>query len=219
MKNKHLQQMLIRNDGKIVPRWRKLKIATGVICTALSVGVVYAGINYGKIMFDSYEQRNATYEQSMNDSLSGKETGLTKSIAKIISREGELPQHTSLAYADWILEAAAKHRVDPILILSVMSVESRFDYSVVSKGNAIGLMQVIHSWHQEKSSKTGLFDPKNNIEVGTRIIAEYARKSDTLIETLLRYNGSFGQAPVYAMKVLDSKKRYQEEVFRSVTDS
>jgi hypothetical protein len=40
--------------------------------------------------------------------------------------------------------------------------------------------------------------------------------SKSTIETLLRYNGSLGQAPNYAIKVLNKKKKYDNEIMKAV---
>ena len=94
-------------------------------------------------------------------------------VTKIISREGKLSTTLSQKYSEWIHQASEKYNIDPILILSVIAVESKFNSSIVSESGQIGLLQIAHSWHQEKSSRIGLFDPKNNILVGTRILREY----------------------------------------------
>jgi len=215
----YLRDVIIRDDGSIVPKWRSFKRwVTGITIVVFLCLFVAAGV-YVQTMLDANEQRETIVNNTISESLSGKTTTFTKAIAKIVTREGKLSEATGLAYTNFILSAAAKYRVDPILIMSIIYVESKFDYSVVSKGNAIGLMQIVHSSHPEKSHKNGLFDPENNINVGTKIIAEYAAKSGSVAETLLRYNGSLGTAPAYAVKVMDVKKRFQEEVFSGVIKS
>ena len=141
---------------------------------------------------------------------------LIQTTADIISREGNIPKQTATSYAMWIYEAGAVYAVDPILILSVMQVESKFDYKAISPTGPIGLLQVAWSWHKEKTTKAELFDPKTNIIVGTQILREYKNLSKSEIETLLRYNGSLGAAPVYAVKVLGFKKKYETEIMKAV---
>jgi soluble lytic murein transglycosylase-like protein len=139
--------------------------------------------------------------------------------ASIIKREGNVPFAVAKKYAVWIYEAGARYSVDPLLILSVMAVESKFNYLAISPTGPVGLLQVAYSWHKEKTTHAGLFDPKNNIDVGTQIIKEYSDKSSTEIETLLRYNGSLGQSPVYAVKVLNTKRKYSDEIMVAVVNS
>lgn len=135
---------------------------------------------------------------------------------KIIAREGNLDSNTAKQYANWIFEYATKYAVDPILILSVVSVESRFDYKVTSAG-AIGLMQIIPAYHKDKTNPSELFDPKKNIQVGTQILKEYSDNSKSTLETLLRYNGSLGAAPNYALKVMKVKLKFESEIFKAIS--
>jgi soluble lytic murein transglycosylase-like protein len=139
--------------------------------------------------------------------------------AEIIKREGNIPLSVAKKYALWIYEAGIRNNVDPMLILAVMGVESKFNYRAVSPTGPIGLLQVAASWHKEKTTQVALFDPKHNINVGTQILKEYSDKSSTEVETLLRFNGSLGRAPVYAMKVLSNKKKYETEILDAVVKS
>jgi len=115
-----------------------------------------------------------------------------------------------------IFESAHKYNIDPLLILSVMSIESRFDSSAISGAKAIGLMQIIHFWHQEKTTQANLFIPKNNIDVGTKILAEYSARSNSERETLLRYNGTWKKSDKYANKVLHRKNEYTNELIAAL---
>jgi soluble lytic murein transglycosylase-like protein len=130
----------------------------------------------------------------------------------IISRDGKIDKNIARQYALWIFESSYKYGVDPLLILSVMSIESKFKSDAISGANAIGLMQVIHRWHKEKTTQANLFLPQNNIEVGTKILSEYSKRSDSDTETLLRYNGALGKNSTYAQKVLAEKRKYTNEL-------
>lgn len=138
------------------------------------------------------------------------------STKNIIAREGNIPSDVASRYAIMIYEASSKHNVDPLLILSVMSVESKFKSDAISGAKAIGLMQVIHFWHQEKTTQANLFRPENNINVGTQILAEYTKRSKNETETLLRYNGSLGKSNKYAIKVLAKKQEYKNEIMKAI---
>lgn len=137
----------------------------------------------------------------------------------IIMRDGRLPESVARKYTLWIFEASHKHNVDPITILSVMSVESTFIQDAVSGANAIGLMQVIHFWHKEKTTQVGLFDPRNNINVGTRILKEYRKRSTSDSEMLARYNGTWKKSNKYASKVLAKRNKYQHEIMKAVREA
>lgn len=132
--------------------------------------------------------------------------------AQIIVREGKnIKPATAKKYAKWIYSSGEKHKINPVLILSVMSVESNFNANAKSPTGPIGLLQVAHSWHKEKSSREGLFDPKNNIDVGAQILAEY--KGTTDIKTLAKYyGGTVEKSNAYAKKVMFVKNKYENEI-------
>ena len=136
--------------------------------------------------------------------------------AEIIVRDGKnVHPDTATKYAKWIYASGEKHNVDPVLILSVMSVESNFIASAKSPTGPIGLLQVAYTWHKNKTSRAGLFDPKNNIDVGTRILAEYKGATDT--KTLSKYyGGSAEKSNKYALKVISYKYRYEHEILTAM---
>jgi soluble lytic murein transglycosylase-like protein len=136
-------------------------------------------------------------------------TTLIDTTTSIIAKEGKISTDLARKYAEWIFEASVRYTVDPILILSIMSIESRFNYKAVAPGGTIGLMQIAHSYHKEKSTKSALFEPKNNIMVGTRIMSEYYTKSRDHFTMLLRYNAS-ERKEAYATKVINKKLHYEK---------
>lgn len=193
------------------------RIMKSIILAILIVAIAIASY----IVMITYNQ-NVYLNQKMGEMSANPQSDsvLIRATASIISREGKIPEKAATSYAMWIYEAGANHAVDPILILSVMQVESRFDYKAVSPTGPIGLLQVAWSWHKEKSSKADLFDPKTNITVGAQILREYRNMSKSEIESLLRYNGSLGtEAPTYAVKVLQFKSKYEKEILTAVASS
>jgi hypothetical protein len=81
-------------------------------------------------------------------------------------------------FANFISESARAHGVAPELVASVIAVESNFNPNAVSWRSARGLMQLM----PETAARFGVkqtFDPRQNIEAGTRYLKEL----------LLRYNG------------------------------
>lgn len=105
---------------------------------------------------------------------------------------------------------AIQNRVDPFVMLAVMSVESSFDYTARSGAGAIGLTQVIPKWHMDKMPNAAhVFDPKNNIRVGAEVLGEYMRwyKGDVQ-KALLQYNGSLHlPSSPYSQKVMTTKEQ------------
>jgi Transglycosylase SLT domain len=107
--------------------------------------------------------------------------------------------------------------LDPLLILAVMAIESRFNPIAESLVGAKGLMQVIPKHHQDKLMESGgeeaVLDPETNIFVGARILKDYIRRTGSLEAGLQFYNGSLADpSSQYAQKVIAEKERLQQAV-------
>jgi soluble lytic murein transglycosylase-like protein len=120
---------------------------------------------------------------------------------------------------------AAAHRsadevgLDPLLVLAVIAVESRFNPIAESGMGAKGLMQIIPRFHLDKLRAAGgedaVFDPEANIQVGSRILQEYVYRYGTLEAGLQQYNGAARDGNAYyARRVLAERERL-EDVMRA----
>jgi len=122
------------------------------------------------------------------------------------------------ATSDLVSESYAVGRavgLDPLLILAVISVESRFNPIAESDMGAKGLMQVIPKFHTEKLAVYGgedaVLDPKTNILVGAQILKEYIRLAGGVEAGLQMYNGSaYDPSQGYAQKVIAEKQRLEQ---------
>ncbi len=117
-------------------------------------------------------------------------------------------------------EAGGRLGMDPLLILAVMAVESRFNPIAESVMGAKGLMQVIPKFHQDKFEEHGgadsVLDPMTNILVGTRILKDAVRRGGGLVPGLQLYAGAFGDdGQQYAQKVMAEKERLRLTLKRS----
>jgi soluble lytic murein transglycosylase-like protein len=108
--------------------------------------------------------------------------------------------------------------LDPLLIIAVIAVESRFNPIAESEMGAQGLMQVIPRFHKEQLETAAIdsvLDPHANIRLGARILKDYIRSGGTEVAGLQRYNGSTGdESNAYAQKVLGEKQRLKQSVER-----
>ena len=88
----------------------------------------------------------------------------------------------------------AELKLDPLLILAVIAVESRFNPLAESVMGAKGLMQVIPRYHSDKFDPLGgekvAFDPHANIVVGAKILKEYLRRTGDIADALQLYVGA-----------------------------
>ncbi len=110
-------------------------------------------------------------------------------------------------------EAAGRDAdIDPLLIVAVMAIESRFNPFAESSFGAQGLMQVIPRFHKDKIGaaydEDALFDPALNVQVGTEVLREGLRRYGSLQAALQYYGGAVGDPNAgYARKVLALKQR------------
>jgi soluble lytic murein transglycosylase-like protein len=118
---------------------------------------------------------------------------------------------------------AAAHRaadevgLDPLLVLAVIAVESRFNPIAESGMGAKGLMQIIPRFHLDKLRAAGgedaVFDPESNILVGARILQEYVYRTGTLVAGLQQYNGASRDSNAYyAQRVMAERERLEQVV-------
>jgi len=79
-------------------------------------------------------------------------------------------QSTGLPEIDrYIVESSTKHGVDPKLVFAVMQQESSFKRNAVSPKGASGYMQLMPGTAR-RFGVTDIFDPKQNIDAGTRYL-------------------------------------------------
>ncbi len=101
-----------------------------------------------------------------------------------------------LRYWEIISDRAARTRLDPTLILSVIRQESGFNENARSKANARGLMQIIPSTGKKLAQQaairpytaTKLFQPDTNITLGVRYLASLLQQYGKEELALAAYN-------------------------------
>jgi len=106
-------------------------------------------------------------------------------------------------YRELIEAASAQYKVDADLITSVIAVESNFEPKAISRRNARGLMQLLPETAERLGVKD-IFDPKQNIDAGTRYLSDLLQRYDNnLVLALAAYNAGpekisrFGDVPPY----------------------
>ncbi len=104
-------------------------------------------------------------------------------------------------------------KLDPMLILAVIAVESRFNPIAESVMGAKGLMQVIPRFHPEKFGPLGgeqvAFETTANITVGAKILKEYLGRTGDLTDALQLYVGASTEEAEngYSAKVIAERER------------
>jgi soluble lytic murein transglycosylase-like protein len=116
-----------------------------------------------------------------------------------------------------------ERRIDPLLILAVIGVESGFNPFAESPMGARGLMQVIPRFHMDKvpegKSIHHLFDPAVNIHVGVRVLEEAIRRRGGLVPGLQYYAGSSDTQSRYANRVMAEKARLEKAARRAMEET
>lgn len=101
----------------------------------------------------------------------------------------------------WLREAAVAHGVDATLLKAVIAVESGFDPSAVSPRGALGLMQIMPASaeryateaERERPVDERLRDPRTNIHIGARMLADLQRRFGRIDIALAAWNAGEGR--------------------------
>jgi soluble lytic murein transglycosylase-like protein len=135
-----------------------------------------------------------------------------RTVAESIAKRYRIADAAATHFVSIAYRAADQHRLDALLILAVMAIESRYNPVAESVMGAKGLMQVIPKYHQEKLFEHGgdqsLLEPEVNILVGAQILREYQRRFGDLETALQMYAGALDEpTSAYSAKVLAEKAR------------
>jgi hypothetical protein len=125
-----------------------------------------------------------------------------------------------------ITRAAAKHDVDPLLVASVVEVESHFRPRAGSHKGAVGLMQLLPS--TAGMPAVMLFEPRTNLDAGSAYLREMLDRFEGDLElALAAYNAGptnvrrFGGVPPfnetrnYVQKVLSIYVEHHRTIWQS----
>jgi soluble lytic murein transglycosylase-like protein len=177
------------------------QIATGAAANA-------AGANYaaGTIQANDFAGSAAAMEQ--------------RAVAEFLARRFRVAEEAVARFVTSAYRAGGELRVDPLLILAVIAVESRYNPVAESAFGAKGLMQVIPKFHMDKVEPLGgqdvLLEPEANIRIGTQILRECLRRFGETGSALQMYAGALDDAnSVYSTKVLAERTRIEQMLVRA----
>ena len=183
----------------------------GILCTLFFATADAARAEY--VVLRNGQRLNVTGYQLIGDTyrlqISGgfvdvpAETVVTIEPEEVFVAEPAKVATAVAPYRELVESAAKRYKVDADLISSVIAAESNFEPKAVSRKNARGLMQLL----PQTAAKLGvqnIFDPKENIEAGTKYLSELlARYHNNLALALAAYNAGpekvqrFGRVPPY----------------------
>jgi soluble lytic murein transglycosylase-like protein len=138
-----------------------------------------------------------------------------KGVAAYLARRYKIANEASRDLIVQANEAGQQAGVDPLLVLAVVAVESRFNPYAESEFGAKGLMQVIPKYHLDKFEGIGpgqsFLHPATNLRVGAAILKEYIRRSGSVQNGLQWYAGAQDDASnQYSTKVLAERARLEQ---------
>jgi hypothetical protein len=188
------------------------------------VAILLVIVRGKSLFYDDQQDRSATigaiqYDGGVSLFEGAEEADSQKyrALASYVSRRYRIAPDVTEVFVGAAHEAGREVGLDPVLILAVMAVESRFNPVAESLVGAKGLMQVVPRYHMDKLNEHGgeevVLDPVTNIALGARILKEYVRRTGSLEAGLQFYNGALADpSSQYAQKVFAEKERLQEAI-------
>ncbi|MEW6427484.1 MAG: transglycosylase SLT domain-containing protein [Thermodesulfobacteriota bacterium] len=126
-----------------------------------------------------------------------------------------MPGYDGGRFDQHISTAASKYGVDPKLIKAVIKVESAFNHHAVSRKGAKGLMQLMPETIQDMQVGNP-FDPRENIEGGTRYLKWLLDSFGELELALAAYNAGPGRVrEVGGIPAIPETRQYVRKVLRA----
>ena len=140
-------------------------------------------------------------------------------LAAVVARRYRVADDAAAEVVRTAFREGGRNGLDPLLILAVIAVESRFNPFAASEQGAVGLMQIVPRFHKDKLPDEGapaMLEPEANIVVGTRILKDSIRRGGSDEAGLQLYNGAFDdETRAYANRVLAERRRIEQSVAKS----
>lgn len=203
----------------------------GVILVLLTISLISPGENVsaGTQNSSSTQPEPSTGHPEIVGSLPANSSQPQTSVSLVpeefgTSDECNLSQQypeTILQWCSLILNAADEHGLDANLIAAVMLQESGGNPEAYSKSGAVGLLQVMPKdgiaatfqcmngpCFANRPSSAELFDPRFNIQYGTRMLAGLMNRYGNIRDALMAY-GPMDVGYYYADKVMAIYQNYK----------
>lgn len=171
------------------------------------------------LMATPQQLENAQLEENSDNEVGQKLLGSQKQ-QKWVTNWLAKRYHVAIDASNMLVSAAfltAKEiKLDPLLILSVMAIESGLNPFAESPVGAQGLMQVMSKVHQEKFEELGgikaALNPVANIKVGALILKDYVTRGGSIEAGLKLYVGAaaFENDAGYGARVLAEYRRLKD---------
>lgn len=154
---------------------------------------------------------------------------LVKVYNVVKSHRTDITDSEAWRVSEVILEESLKRNLDPMLVLAVIEVESRFQYSAISPVGARGIMQIMPDTGKFLTDTLGresgiqpaayrpesLDDPILNIRMGVYYLHDLKKQFRNLNLTLIAYNAG----PSELQNRLENNEAYSQEYATLVLDA
>lgn len=125
-------------------------------------------------------------------------------LAQDISRRFHVSETYALQIVTSAYDSGARTRVDPLVLLAIIRVESSFNPVAQGTQGDIGLMQLHPKWQMDKIIEAGgllaAWQPETNILIGAQVLRR-CMKHHNLVSALQCYNGN----SIYPGKVINEQ--------------
>ncbi len=142
---------------------RLIKIQGALLATALVVALAIANV----VVHQGYD----TIAFAKPGLPSDRWDNHVQNFGSKVNRAFGVSVNTANEFADWILEASQRQRLEPELIASLVLTESSFRKNVRSHVGAIGPAQVRPDYWGRFCGAPDLTDPEQNIYCGAQVLA------------------------------------------------
>ena len=215
------------HSGRLA-QWSRRLISVVALCASVAALALIIESQYGQLLFgETLEQSgdalaDAGSKQGRDAAvLSPAEENRYRTLSGFVANRYRVSQDVAYDFVRVAHRAGNELQLDPLLIIAVIAVESRFNPIAESVAGAKGLMQIIPKYHFDKLEEFGgekaVYDPAANIQVGAQILKEYLRLTGNLGSALQMYAGALGDTEdQYTRKVLNEKSRLQQALSQTV---
>jgi soluble lytic murein transglycosylase-like protein len=140
-----------------------------------------------------------------------------REVSRYLSRKYRVNDDAIAMVVDAAYVTGKDLRMDPILLLAVMAIESGFNPFAQSTAGASGLMQVMSKVHSDKLADFGgpniALNPVANLRVGAVVLKDCIRRGGSVADGLRLYVGAgTGDDNGYGARVLQEKERIAQAV-------
>ena len=203
--------------------WLLLAASLAVLLLILHVqfGPLMPGGSVQSLPEDLTQADHAAPLEQLAEEIPGAEELRYRALSTYLARRYRVSHDVTFDLVSHAHEVGRQIGLDPLLIIAVIAIESRFNPIAESVAGAKGLMQVIPRYHSDKLQEFGgekaVYDPETNIVVGARILKEYIRVTGNVSSALQMYAGALSDSEdQYTHRVMNEKLRLQQALARAL---